>query len=206
MAIRINRVYTRSGDDGKTALVGGERVDKDQARIAAYGDLDELNSVVGMVRASLAQPPCQASKAAARLDQMLGLVQQELFDLGSELATPPQAEYQGMVKVGEQQVTGLESFIDELQTELEPLTSFVLPGGGSAAAMLHLARTVCRRAERLVTTLVREAQSGPWTARYLNRLSDLFFVQARWIALKTGQSETLWQNRRERDAASKKLP
>ncbi len=206
MAIRINRVYTRSGDDGKTALVGGDRVDKDQARIAAYGDLDELNSVVGMVRASLAQPPCQASKAAARLDQMLGLVQQELFDLGSELATPPQAEYQGMVKVGEQQVAGLESFIDELQTELEPLSSFVLPGGGSAAAVLHLARTVCRRAERLVTALVREAQSGPWTARYLNRLSDLFFVQARWIALKTGQSETLWQNRHERGAASKKLP
>lgn len=206
MAIRINRVYTRSGDDGKTALVGGERVDKDQPRIAAYGDLDELNSVVGIVRASLAQPPYGGTEAALRLDTMLALVQQELFDLGSELATPPAAEYPQMVRVGEQQVDCLEKFIDELQGELEPLTSFVLPGGGPAAALLHLARTVCRRAERLVTTLVKEAQTGPWTARYLNRLSDLFFVQARWIALKTGHSEILWQKRTERPAPAKKLP
>ncbi|MFP6625860.1 MAG: cob(I)yrinic acid a,c-diamide adenosyltransferase [Deltaproteobacteria bacterium] len=194
MAIRINRVYTRSGDDGRTALVGGKRVAKNNPRIAAYGDVDELNSVIGMVRAILAEPPYRRRLAAKRLDADLGIIQQQLFDLGSELATPPAATYKGMVRMTAEQVTGLEHVIDDLQTDLKPLKSFVLPGGGMAGATLHLARTVCRRAERLVTALVAKRSAGPWTARYLNRLSDLLFVQSRWIAIKTKKAETLWQH------------
>ncbi len=194
MAIRINRVYTRSGDDGRTALVGGKRVAKNNPRIAAYGDVDELNSVIGMVRAILTEPPYRRRLAAKRLDADLGIIQQQLFDLGSELATPPEASYKGMVRMAAEQVTGLEHVIDDLQTDLKPLKSFVLPGGGTAGATLHLARTVCRRAERLVTALVAKRSASPWTARYLNRLSDLLFVQSRWIAVKTKKAETLWQH------------
>jgi len=192
MAIRINRVYTRTGDDGKTALVDGSRVPKTSPRIAAYGDVDELNSVLGLVRAELSDAR-KGAEAASRLDATLGFIQQELFDLGSELATPPAGEYEGMIRVGADNVTRLEGFIDELQPDLAPLKSFVLPGGGRAAAALHLARTVCRRAERTVTVLVDEGQTSAWTARYLNRLSDLLFVQSRWIVAKSGGTETLWQ-------------
>lgn len=194
MAIRINRVYTRSGDDGKTALVGGKRVAKDDLRIAAYGEVDELNSTVGMVRALLAEPPYKGRAAAGRLDHMLARVQQELFDLGSELATPPESAYESMAVMGKPHTERLETEMDEMQKDLEALRSFVLPGGGTAGATLHLARTVCRRAERTVTALVRKKAAGPWTARYLNRLSDLFFVQSRWIAKKSRKKETLWQH------------
>ena len=134
MAIRINRVYTRSGDDGLTALVGGERSAKDSLRVSCYGDIDELNSVLGMVRATLAAAPYTGDPAAARLDEVLGFLQQELFDLGSELATPPDGEYEGMLRVGDEHVTRLEEFIDELQPDLAALKSFVLPGGGPAGA------------------------------------------------------------------------
>jgi cob(I)alamin adenosyltransferase len=193
VAIRINRVYTRTGDDGATALVGGARVPKTSLRIAAYGDVDELNSVLGIVRVELEGADYAAVEAARDLDRTLAFLQQELFDLGSELATPPDAEYEGMIRIGEDNVTRLEHFIDALQPDLEPLKSFVLPGGGRAGAMLHLARTVCRRTERTVTALVESNDTSPWTARYLNRLSDLLFVQSRWIAAKTGKPETLWQ-------------
>jgi len=193
MAIRINRVYTRTGDDGRTALVGGERVAKTDPRIASYGEVDELNSVLGMVRAELDRGEDGSRGDAERLDATLAFIQQELFDLGSELATPPSAAYPGMIRVTEENVTRLESFIDELQPDLQPLNSFVLPGGGAAGATLHLARTVCRRAERTVTALVDAGAAEPWTARYLNRLSDLLFVQARWIAAKSGKPETLWR-------------
>jgi cob(I)alamin adenosyltransferase len=194
VAIRINRVYTRTGDDGLTALVGGRRVAKDDSRIAAYGDVDELNSVVGMVRAELEREPYAGTKPAAHLDEVLGYLQQQLFDLGSELATPPEDAYEGMIRIRDEDVSRLEGFIDELQPDLEPLKSFVLPGGGAAAATLHLARTVCRRTERLVTGLVREGGAATNTAQYLNRLSDLFFVQSRWIATQTGRDEILWQH------------
>jgi cob(I)alamin adenosyltransferase len=193
VAIRINRVYTRTGDDGTTSLVGGARVPKTSLRIASYGDVDELNSVLGMARVELEAPEYARNEAAPRLDRTLAFLQQELFDLGAELATPPQAEYDGMIRIVEANVTRLENFIDELQPELEPLKSFVLPGGGRAGAVLHLARTVCRRAERTVSALVEEGETSPWTARYLNRLSDLLFVQSRWIAAKTGKPEALWQ-------------
>jgi len=202
MAIRINRVYTRSGDDGRTALVGGRRVAKDDARICAYGNVDELNCVVGMVRAELAEPRYARNRAARALDETLAFLQQELFDLGSELATPPEDAYEGMIRIGDVQVARLEGFIDALQPDLEPLESFVLPGGGRAGATLHLARTVCRRAERHLTTLVRNGGADPATAHYLNRLSDLFFVQSRWIAVKSGHGETLWQRGLEPPAAA----
>jgi len=194
MAIRINRVYTRSGDDGKTALVGGSRVAKSDLRISAYGDVDELNSVIGLVCGLLGEPPYRRRKAARELTATLLFVQQELFDLGGELATPASAVHKGMPRMGAAHVKRLEGFIDELQPDLQPLKSFVLPGGGSAGAALHIARTVCRRAERRVSELVAKKKTGPWTAKYLNRLSDLLFVQARWIAAKTGHAETLWQH------------
>lgn len=194
MAIRINRVYTRTGDDGKTALVGGRRVAKDDARIAAYGDVDELNSVIGTIRAELAEGAHKRKKACRDLDAVLAFIQQELFDLGSELATSPEDAYEGMIRIGDTQISRLEEFIDALQPDLEPLKSFVLPSGGRLGAGLHVARTVCRRAERWATGLVRKRQAEPATAKYLNRLSDLLFVQARWIALKTGHKETLWQH------------
>jgi cob(I)alamin adenosyltransferase len=194
MAIRINRVYTRTGDDGKTALVGGRRVAKDDARIAAYGDVDELNSTIGLVRAELAEGANKRKKACRELDRTLAFIQQELFDLGSELATPPGDAYEGMIVMGDTQITRLENFIDQLQPELGPLKSFVLPSGGRLGAGLHVARTVCRRAERWATGLVRKGKAEAGTAKYLNRLSDLLFVQARWIAMKTGHAETLWQH------------
>ena len=203
MAIRINKVYTRTGDDGKTALVGGRRVNKDDNRIAAYGDVDELNSVIGTVRAELADGTDRRKKACRELDATLAFIQQELFDLGSELATSPEDAYDGMIRMGDSQIARLESFIDALQPDLEPLKSFVLPSGGRLGAGLHVARTVCRRAERWVTGLVRDGQAEPGTAKFLNRLSDLLFVQARWIALKTGHKETLWQHGLEPPKAAK---
>jgi cob(I)alamin adenosyltransferase len=188
------KIYTRGGDRGKTSLLSGGRIDKDDPRLEAYGTLDELNSVLGMVRAELAEAAYSSSSPARRLDEVLGYLQQELFDLGSELATPPEAEYDGMIRIQDEQITRLEALIDELQDDLEPLKSFVLPGGGKAAATLHLARTVCRRAERLVVGLAAEQNGVQGPARYLNRLSDLLFVQSRWIAAQTGQAETLWQH------------
>lgn len=194
MAIRIDRVYTRSGDDGTTGLVGGGRVRKDHPRIGAYGDVDELNSVLGQVRAELEDPVYDDNPDARHLDRTLTFIQQELFDLGSELATPKDAEYDGMIRIGEANVTRLEEMIDALTPDLVPLKSFVLPGGGKAGATLHVARTVCRRAERVLTPLVAGGEASVWTARYLNRLADLLFVQARWIAAKSGKPETLWQH------------
>jgi cob(I)alamin adenosyltransferase len=194
VTIRIDRVYTRTGDAGETGLVGGKRIAKDDLRISSYGDVDELNSVVGVVRSILASPPYANTEAALRIDGVLAFVQQELFDVGSELATPPESEYEGMIRVGDEAITRLEQWMDELSADLPELKSFVLPGGGQAAAMLHVARTVCRRAERTVTTLVRRGDAAAGAARYLNRLSDLLFVQSRWIALATGHDEVLWQH------------
>lgn len=193
MSIRIDRVYTRTGDDGQTGLVGGKRIAKDDLRIASYGEVDELNSVIGVVRTSLAEPPYGGTADAERIDGVLAFLQQELFDLGSQLATPPESEYEGMIRITPEAIARLEGWMDELSADLPELKSFVLPGGGAAAAQLHVARTVCRRTERTVTTLVRRGDTPPETARYLNRLSDLLFVQSRWIAIATGHGEVLWQ-------------
>ena len=174
MAVRINKVYTRTGDRGETALVGGKRVPKDSLRIEVYGTIDELNSIVGLARVL-----CQ--------------LQDELFDLGSELATPPEFYQQGMYRVGGGEVDRLEKLMDTCQKDLEPLTSFILPGGGRVGAYLHQCRTVCRRAERDILRLSREEAINPDVIKYVNRLSDLFFVLSRWIAKQTGEQEYLWQ-------------
>ena len=192
MAIRITRVYTRTGDDGMTALVGGKRVSKDAARIEAYGTVDELNAVVGLVRAWNEEGKGQR-ELHLRLDAILQEIQQELFDLGSELATPEDFTYDGMHRIGEEEVTRIERVIDECQEELEPLKSFILPGGGRISAQLHQCRTVCRRAEREILRLSRIENVGEWPLRYVNRLSDLFFVLGRWVGKNLGETEYLWQ-------------
>ncbi len=203
MAIRITRVYTRTGDRGETALVGGRRIPKDSLRIVAYGTIDELNAVLGVVRALASR---ETSAAAARLLDILKRLQNELFDLGSELATPADAEYEGMWRVSEAEVRDLEHTIDECQKDLEPLKSFVLPGGGMLGAFLHQARTVCRRAEIEILRLSRVESVSPLALGYVNRLSDLLFVLARWTAKQAGEDEFLWERglRLPLERASKK--
>jgi cob(I)alamin adenosyltransferase len=194
--IRITRVYTRTGDAGETALVGGRRVPKDSPRIAAYGTLDELNATLGLARVFNAEGlkrRAARGRAHRRLDAVLRRLQNELFDLGSELATPPDAAYEGMFRVGPGEVTALERLIDECQRDLQPLKSFVLPGGGQVSGFLHQARTVCRRAEREVLALSRVEPAGPWPLAYVNRLSDLLFVLSRWVGRHLGETEYLWE-------------
>jgi len=192
MAIRITRVYTRTGDGGRTRLVGGKEVPKDARRVEAYGALDELNAVLGLAR-TFNEPDVETHPASARLDGILRRLQNEIFDLGSELATPPEGTYDGMYRVGTDDVTRLEHIIDECQKDLEPLASFILPGGGRVAAFLHQARTVCRRAEREIVRLGREETVGEWPIKYVNRLSDLLFVLARWIGHHRHEAEYLWE-------------
>lgn len=192
MAIRITRVYTRTGDRGDTALVGGRRVPKDSPRIEAYGAIDELNSILGLARVFNAEQ-LKRGKRYRWLDQVLRRLQNELFDLGSELATPPDAAYEGMFRVGEGEVTALERLMDECQKSLRPLKSFVLPGGGRAGGFLHQARTVCRRAERRILTLSRAEPISEWPLKYVNRLSDLLFVLSRWTGKHLGETEYLWE-------------
>ena len=159
MAIRITRVYTRTGDKGDTALVGGRRVAKDSARIEAYGTIDELNAIIGLARVFNAEQ-LERGEKYRWLDEVLRGVQNELFDLGSELATPADAVYEGMWRVGAREVTALERLMDECQKDLAPLKSFILPGGGRVGGFLHQARTVCRRAERRVLALSRVEPIG----------------------------------------------
>jgi len=185
--VRLTRIYTRTGDKGDTALATGERVRKTDARVEAYGAVDETNACLGMARLHTRDDPV--------LDAMLARIQNELFDLGADLATPERGLPEGAValRITEAQVTRLEGEIDQLNAELSPLNSFVLPGGSHAAAALHVARTVCRRAERLAVALADRADeevSGP-ALRYLNRLSDLLFTAARWANGK-GEADVLW--------------
>jgi cob(I)alamin adenosyltransferase len=192
MAIRITRVYTRTGDQGETGLVGGKRVAKDSPRIEAYGTIDELNSIVGLARV-FNEEKLPGGGAERFLDEVLRDIQDELFDLGSELATPPELFKPGMYRVGAPQVEKLERLIDECQKILDPLKSFVLPGGGRVGAYLHHCRTVCRRAEREILRLSRSEELSEWPLKYINRLSDLFFVLSRWISKQSGHEEYLWQ-------------
>jgi len=196
MTISITRVYTRTGDRGETSLVGGRRVPKDSPRIVAYGAVDELNAVVGLVRVFNEErlaPGAPAEAPPRRVDAILKKIQNQLFDLGSELATPPDAVYEGMFRMGEGEVTELEQVMDDCQKDLEPLKSFILPGGGRVHGFLHQARTVCRRAERDLLALSRAEPVSEWTLRYLNRLSDLFFVLGRWVGRHAGEREYLWE-------------
>jgi cob(I)alamin adenosyltransferase len=186
--VRINRVYTKTGDKGTTALVGGQRVAKDSLRIEAYGTVDELNATLGLVRTALLR-----SQAGTKLLPILSRVQNELFNLGAELATPDAQRRARQPAVADRHVVSLEREMDELNEALPPLRSFILPGGGEASAFFHLARTVCRRAERCVVTLGKKQGLGPYSIRYLNRLSDALFVWGRWAALKDAQPEPLWE-------------
>ena len=192
MAVRITRVYTRTGDKGETALVGGKRAPKDSPRIEAYGTIDELNSIVGLARV-FNEERLKKGKAHRFLDEVLRKIQDELFDLGSELATPADFTREGMYRVGEREVKRLEETMDQCQKDLEPLKSFVLPGGGKIGAYLHQCRTVCRRAEREILRLSRTEEIGEWPVKYVNRLSDLFFVLSRWVGKHLGEKEYLWQ-------------
>jgi cob(I)alamin adenosyltransferase len=200
VAIRITRVYTRRGDGGDTDLVGGTRVPKDHPRIDAYGAVDELNAAVGVARAWNARASGVA-RVRRELDAVLRKLQSELFDLGAELATPPASFVKGMFRVGDAEVAALEATMDRCQADLEPLDSFVLPGGGTTSALLHVARTICRRAERDVLRLSRVDDVGAGPLRYLNRLSDLLFVLSRWIGRHEKEREHLWERPIEREAA-----
>jgi len=203
MPIRITRVYTRTGDKGDTALVGGKRVLKDSPRIEAYGTVDELNAVIGLARVFNAERLTKG-KDSRWLDEVLRRLQNELFDLGSELATPEDAAYEGMHRVGEAEVTGLERLMDQCQKTLPPLKSFVLPGGGRVGGFLHQARTVCRRAERRILALSRVEPSSEWPLKYVNRLSDLLFVLSRWVGKRLGETEYLWERGLESHARRKR--
>ncbi len=190
--VRITKVYTRAGDGGETHLVGGKRVAKDSPRVEAYGAIDELNSIVGLAR--VFNEECRnGGEAHQFLDEVLCRLQDELFDLGSELATPPESFQEGMYRVGAAEIERLEKLIDQCQQDLEPLKSFVLPGGGRIGAYLHQCRTVCRRAERDMLRLSRAEEINRNALKYVNRLSDLFFVLSRWIAKQSGEPEYLWQ-------------
>ncbi len=189
--MRISRVYTGVGDRGTTRLVGGSEVAKDDARVESYGSVDELNAIVGLVRTVNAS----TTAAGQRLEMLLRQVQNDLFNVGADLATPAASRWEGMVRVGRPDIQRLEAWIDELNGTLPPLTEFILPGGGPVSAHLHQARTVCRRAERRTTTLTREDPSvGEDVLIYLNRLSDLLFVLGRWVSAALGEPEYLWDN------------
>lgn len=189
--VRINKVYTRKGDRGNTSLVGGRAVPKDDLRVESYGTVDELNSVLGIVRAANADKPPGPRRDG--FDRILQTIQQRLFDLGADLATLPEDRYEGQVTVTEADVQWLERVIDALNGELPPLKSFILPGGGALAAFLHQARAVCRRAERVTVRLAREQAVSEQAVPYLNRLSDALFVFSRWAAANLGEREVLWE-------------
>jgi cob(I)alamin adenosyltransferase len=190
--IAINRVYTRQGDQGETALAGGQRVPKDSARIEAYGTVDELNSFVGVARATVAEIAAGEPRFAV-LAAILLRVQHELFNLGSILATLAEDVHPKQARVTETEVAQLETEMDRMNEELPPLRSFVLPGGSRLNGELHVCRTVCRRAERAAVELARAESIPPETVRYLNRLSDALFVWSRWASHVAGAPETLWE-------------
>jgi cob(I)alamin adenosyltransferase len=192
MAIRLTRIYTRTGDKGLTALVGGKRVRKESGRLEAYGTIDELNSIVGIVRTYVPIYQQKFGEDFNWYSEMLRRIQNELFDVGSELATPDDAAYEGMHRMGDGEIKQLEQEMDRMQKDLQPLNSFTLPGGGVLNAFLHQARTVCRRAERVCWVLQREEPINDRLMAYVNRLSDHLFVQSRWVAKRLDEPEYLW--------------
>jgi cob(I)alamin adenosyltransferase len=190
--LAINRVYTRQGDQGETALAGGQRVPKDGLRITAYGAVDELNSFLGVALATLLVMADETSELAV-LSKIMLRVQHELFNLGSILATLPEDVHPKQARVTDVEVAQLEREMDRMNEGLTPLRSFVLPGGCRLNAEIHVCRTVCRRAERDLVTLAREESVPPEAVRYLNRLSDALFVWSRWASHVALAPETLWE-------------
>jgi len=190
---KLTRIYTRTGDDGTTGLVGGGRVKKNNLRIESYGTLDELSSFIGLARASMAQHRQPFSERAAILDGWLAWTQDVLFNLGAELATPQAKRWEGMPLASDADAQALERAIDRSQQDLEPLANFIHPGGSMPGAFLHVSRTICRRAERLIVTLRdEEPEISAQAVHYVNRLSDALFVWARWINADSGIAEHLW--------------
>ena len=178
------KIYTKTGDKGETSLFGGKRVPKDALRIEAYGTVDELNSIIGV---------CRSMNTAKEVDAVFEEIQNDLFVLGADLATPVGSDNKNLKRVTATDISRLEGHIDTIEPSLTPLNSFILPGGNRTASMVHFARTVCRRAERLVVHLGREEHVGELPTVYLNRLSDLLFVMARWINALGNTPETKWQ-------------
>lgn len=177
------KIYTKTGDDGTTSLFSGGRVSKTHLRVEAYGTVDELNSVLGVVRAAKPHP---------QTDAWLLEIQRHLFHLGADLATPLDSKSDWVARMDAGKIAWLEKTIDQMTAQLPPLTHFILPGGSPAAAQLHIARTVCRRAERITTALQEREALGDHVLRYLNRLSDFFFTLARWENMQAGISEDQW--------------
>jgi cob(I)alamin adenosyltransferase len=208
MAIRLTRIYTRTGDQGTTMLVGGARIAKESTRLEAYGTIDELNAAVGIVRTCLPKYRARFAADYQWYAEILRRIQNELFDVGSELATPPGGEYPGMHRIGAGEVRQLEREMDRMEQGLEPLKSFTLPGGGELNAFLHQARTVCRRAERVCWRLKREEAVNDNLLIYANRLSDHLFVQSRWVAKRLKEPEFLWDRglRIEQERAARRKP
>ncbi len=200
--MRITRVYTKTGDGGRTRLVGGQQVSKGHLRIETYGTTDELNAILGLTRTFNARSGA-SPEAVARIDEMLRRVQNDLFNLGSDLATLPHDRWENMPRVGEADIERLEGWIDALNEDVGPLKEFILPGGGPVGAFFHQARTVCRRAERVLVRLMDEdPEVGLDPMRYLNRLSDWLFVAGRWAAQQLGEPEYLWDRPGKKSATS----
>jgi len=184
--VTLNKIYTRTGDDGSTGLVGGARIDKDAIKVEAYGDIDELNSHLGVCKELASGAPGTA------IVDMLVTIQNELFDIGAELATPSDSHWEGMLKAAPEHITKLEQWIDKLNEPLPTLRSFILPGGTLLSAHIQIARTVCRRAERHICKLHKVEPVSPHIIQYVNRLSDLLFVMARAVVHAEGKPEYLW--------------
>jgi len=190
--IALNRIYTKGGDRGETALAGGQRVPKDSVRIEAYGTVDELNAFIGLASVTCGEETANAGRLG-KLGHILRRVQHELFNLGSQLSTLPKDLHPKQARITPAEIGKLEREIDEMNAELPALRSFVLPGGTRLNAELHAARTICRRAERLTVALARTEETPPDAVRYLNRLSDALFVWSRWANHAMGVPEVLWE-------------
>jgi len=192
--VRITKVYTRAGDAGDTRLVGGQKVPKDDPRVEAYGTVDELNSLLGAARAEGRRSPAPEAQRDA-LDAQLAIIQSELFDLGTILATPPADRWDGMTAIQAEDISRLEAELDTMNDAVPPLEEFILPGGGPCSSLLHLARTVCRRAERRALAVSVGDEAAATALAYLNRLSDWLFVAARWHSQLCGEPEAFWTQR-----------
>jgi cob(I)alamin adenosyltransferase len=190
--LALNRIYTKGGDKGETALAGGQRVPKDSVRIEAYGTVDELNAFIGLACVTCGEETANAGRLG-KLGHILRRVQHELFNLGSQLSTLPKDLHPKQARITPAEIEQLEHEIDAMNEELPALRSFVLPGGTRLNAELHAARTICRRAERLTVTLARTEETPPDAIRYLNRLSDALFVWSRWANHVLGVPEVLWE-------------
>lgn len=194
--MRITKVYTRTGDAGKTRLAGGQAVWKDSLRVEAYGTVDELNASIGVVRVFNADM-VKSLPQAVQLEDELRWAQNKLFDVGGILATAPGQQFKNMPQVTGKDIVRLERLMDDCQRDLAPLKEFILPGGGKVSGLLHQARTVCRRAERVCVRLSREEPVDPVIVKFLNRLGDALFVLARWVAKTQGEPEFLWERSSE---------